>query len=108
MRIDTRLRARISIGGVGDNTIIGTPGLDNNIEIDHLNFIVTSADSTVTLKDGTSTIADYPLVQNSSFVFDNVNPSLNAFALGNGSSFIINLSGGEASIKGFILYRKTV
>jgi hypothetical protein len=100
LRFDQRLRARINIGQSGNNTIIPNSGL---IEIDHFNFVVTGAASTVTLKDGAATIADYTLAANSSFIFDNMNPSLNALALE--GSFIISLSGSDASLKGFVLYR---
>lgn len=107
MKWDKRARAQINIGGAGDNTIIGTPGATSIIEIDHINFVVTGTANTITIKDGINIIADYPLAQNSSFVFDNMNPNLNALGLTVDSSFTINLYNLNSSVKGFVLYRVT-
>ena len=107
MKWDQRLRARINIGADGDNTIVGTPGASSIIEIDHINFIVTGAGNTITLKDGSNVIADYPLPVNGTFVFDNSNPNYNTIVLGVGNSLLINMSGISSSVKGFVLYRIT-
>ena len=107
MKWDKRGRAQINIGRGGNNTIIPSPGDASLIEIDHINFILIGAENTIILKDGTSVIADYPMPVNSSFTFDNVNPSLNPLALSVGSSFSIAITGVSSSVKGFVLYRIT-
>jgi len=107
MKFDTRARARINVGGAGTFEIIASPGADGLIEIDHINFVVTSAANTITMYDRVTEIVDYPLTANSSFVFDNVNPSLNTLALSSNSAFVMGISNAGSSLKGFVLYRVT-
>lgn len=106
MKTDRRLRATINIGTDGPNQIIAAPSDGSHIEIDHLSFVVVASNNTVSIRDNTTDIfSNLNFPTNSSYVFDNPNNSENTIALEANSSFVIAMTHGASSIKGFVLYR---